>query len=443
MAASAFDSQHLAKLFDTGPLAALFTDSAEMRALLLVEGALAKVQGDLGVIPQASGAFLHRAAMEVQVDPAGLAAATAQNGVSIPAFLAALRKTLEAPEHAQYLHWGATSQDILDTALMLRLKRAFEHIQTTVKDHLANLAALAEKHAETPMAGRTWGQHATPTSFGAVVAAWGQPLCALAAEFDAARETAFWVSLSGAAGTSSALGPKASDTRAALAAALGLHDPARSWHSDRTPIVWLASWATRLSNALGKMAADLSELTMTERAEVTLGGAGSSSTMPQKQNPVSAGVITGLARHVTALNCSLQASAQHAQQRDGGAWITEWLTLPQLVLGTGAALGHAHQMAAKLTPNSAQMSVTLESGQGLIFAEALSFALSATLPRPEAQLKTKELCASALSSGKSLAEVTAAQFPALDIKDVFDAKAQLGRAPAEARAFALAVKALA
>ena len=442
MAASAFDSQHLTKLFDTGDLAALFTDSAEMRALLLVEGALAKVQGALGVIPEISGAFLHRATMEVQVDPSGLAAATAQNGVSIPAFLAALHKTLEAPEHAQYLHWGATSQDILDTALMLRLKRAFDHIQTTLKQHLTHLADLADLHAETPMAGRTWGQHATPTSFGAVIAAWGRPLHALAAELDAARDTAFWVSLSGAAGTSSALGPKASDTRAALAAALGLHDPAHSWHSDRTPIVKLASWATRLSNALGKMAADLSELTMTELAEVKLGGSGSSSTMPQKQNPVSAGVIAALATHVTALNSSLQASAQHAQQRDGGAWIAEWLTVPQLVLGTGAALGHAKRMAAALTPNTEQMSVTLQSGQGLIFAEALSFALAATMPRPEAQLKTKELCASALSTGTPLAEVAAQQFPALELEGVFEAKAQLGSAPIEAHAFAAAVRAL-
>lgn len=443
MAASAFDSQHLAKLFDTGELAALFTDSAEMRALLLVEGALAKVQGTLGVIPEISGAFLHRAAMEVQVDPSGLAAATAQNGVSIPAFLAALRKTLEAPEHAQYLHWGATSQDILDTALMLRLKRAFDHIQTTLKQHLTNLADLAEKHSETPIAGRTWGQHATPTSFGAVVAAWGHPLLTLAAEFESTRDTAFWVSLSGAAGTSSALGPKAGETRAALATALGLHDPAHSWHSDRTPIVKLASWATRLANALGKMAADLSEFTMTELAEVTLGGSGSSSTMPQKQNPVSAGVITALATHVTALNSSLQASAQHAQQRDGGAWITEWLTVPQLVLGTGAALGHAERMAAALTPNTEQMNATLHSGKGLIFAEALSFALANAMPRPEAQLKTKELCASVMSTGKTLAEAASELFPEIDFKDVFEAKAQLGSASEEARAFAVAVRALA
>jgi 3-carboxy-cis,cis-muconate cycloisomerase len=191
------------------------------------------------------------------------------------------------------------------------------------------------------------------------------------------------------------------------------------------------------------MAADLSELTMTELAEVTLGGSGSSSTMPQKQNPVSAGVIAALATHVTALNSSLQASAQHAQQRDGGAWITEWLTVPQLVLGTGAALGHAERMAAALTPNTEQMNATLHSGKGLIFAEALSFALANAMPRPEAQLKTKELCASVMSTGKTLAEAASELFPEIDFKDVFEAKAQLGSASEEARAFAVAVRALA
>lgn len=443
MAASAFDSQHLTKLFDTGELAALFTDSAEMRALLLVEGALAKVQGTLGVIPEISGAFLHRATMEVQIDPSGLASATAQNGVSIPAFLSALRKTLEAPEHAQYLHWGATSQDILDTALMLRLKRAFDHIQSTLKQHLMSLAHLSEKYAETSMSGRTWGQHATPTSFGAVVAAWGHPLHELYIEMNAAKDTAFWVSLTGATGTSSALGPKARETRAALAAALGLHDPTHSWHSDRTPVVKLASWATRLANALGKMAADISQLTMTEIAEIQLGKAGSSSTMPQKQNPVSAGVITALATHVTALNSSLQASAQHAQQRDGAAWITEWLSLPQLVLSTGAALGHAGRMAATLTPDTEQMNATLHSGQGLIFAEALSFALATAMPRPDAQARTKELCASVLGKSQTLAQAAQTQFPDIDFAGVFDASAQLGSAPEEARAFAASVRSLA
>ncbi len=442
MAASVFESQHLAKLFPTGELGRLFTDSAEMRALLLVEGALAKVQGELGVIPAESGAFLHRASMEIQIDPAGLAEATGANGVSIPALLAAARKALEAPEHAQYLHWGATSQDILDTALMLRLKQAFKVLEKNLMQHLNNLAKLADLNTKTPMPGRTWGQHATPTSFGAVVAAWGQPLLALHREAEGLRNTAFWVSLSGAAGTSSALGPKASETRAALAKALGLTDPAHSWHGDRTSIMRLAAWATRLTNALAKMAAELGDLSMTGIAEVTLGNSGGSSTMPQKQNPVAAGVICALAAQANGLNSTLQAAAAHAHQRDGAAWISEWITLPQLILGTGAALAHAEKLSSSLSPNPEAMRGALTAGNGLIYAEALSFALAEIMPRPEAQAAVKELCKQVGETGQELSDIAAKAYPDLAIADIFNPTNALGAAPDEARAFVKAVRAL-
>ncbi len=442
MAASVFESHHLAKLFPTGELGRLFTDSAEMRALLIVEGALAKVQGELGLIPAESGAFLHRASMEIQIDPAGLAEATGANGVSIPAFLAAVRKALEAPEHAQYLHWGATSQDILDTALMLRLKQAVSLLQTNLKQHLLSIAQLSDKYQETSMPARTWGQHATPTSFGAVTAAWGQPLLALYREADEMRSAGFWVSLSGAAGTSSALGPKAAETRAALANALGLADPRHSWHGDRTPITRLAAWATRLNNALAKMGQELSELTMTGIAEVTLGNSGGSSTMPQKQNPVAAGVICALAAQANGLNSTLQSAAAHAHQRDGAAWISEWITLPQLILGAGAALHHAKELSSSLSPNADAMLAALNAGKGLIYAEALSFALAEIMPRPEAQKAVKELCKQVAETGQELSDLAAAAYPDLAIAEIFTPTEALGAAPEVARAFAKAVQAL-
>src|SRR5690606_30066090 len=145
---------------------------------------------------------------------------------------------------------------------------------------------LAETHASLPMAARTYGQHATPTSFGAVVAGWGAPLLALHGELATLRPAARWVSLSGAAGTAAALGPRAQDTRAALAAALNLHDPQRSWHSDRTPVLLIAGWLSRLALDVGKLAGHLVLLAESGIGEVTLGATGASSTMPQKQNPV-------------------------------------------------------------------------------------------------------------------------------------------------------------
>ncbi|MBR9843423.1 MAG: adenylosuccinate lyase family protein, partial [Rhodobacteraceae bacterium] len=142
MAASLFDSPHYARLFPTGEAGRLFTDTAEVRAMLLVEGTLAKVQGELGIIPEDSAFFIHRSAMEVQIDPAGFAEATGTNGVSVPGLVAAFRKAMEAPEHAQYVHWGATSQDIIDTGLMLRLRSLLTICETDLRATLDALATL-------------------------------------------------------------------------------------------------------------------------------------------------------------------------------------------------------------------------------------------------------------------------------------------------------------
>jgi 3-carboxy-cis,cis-muconate cycloisomerase len=440
MAGSVFDSPLYAKLFPTGDIGRLFTDTAEIRAMLLVEGALAKVQGKLGVIPEVSAAAIHRATMEIQLDPSALAAPTGQNGVSVPGLVAAFRHEMKAPEHAAFVHWGATSQDIYDTALMLRLRQAMTLMAQDVHAILKALAAQAQAHSDTVMPARTYGQHATPTSWGAVVAAWGAPLLDAYREVETLRDTSLWVSLSGAAGTSSALGPKAADTRADLAAALGLNDPARSWHTDRTPILRLVDWMMRVMAALGGMGQSLLGLTATGINEVTLGGAGASSTMPQKQNPVAPSTLVALSHQATGLRASLQASAQHQHQRDGAAWFTEWLVLPQLVLGTACALTHAKTLAEQMTPDISSMGAALE-GLGLIHAEALSFALAGHMPRPEAQAAVKSLCKEAQATSIPLHDLVKVQYPAVDLA-VFDAALAMGQAPVEARAFAAAVKAI-
>ncbi|KPP85281.1 MAG: 3-carboxy-cis,cis-muconate cycloisomerase [Rhodobacteraceae bacterium HLUCCO07] len=441
MAGSVFDSPLYTRLFPTGEVGRLFTDSTEIRAMLIVEGTLAKVQGGLGVIPETSGAFLHRAAMEVQIDPAGLANATGQNGVSVPGLVAAFRNAIEAPDHAQFVHWGATSQDIIDTALMLRLKQVLSHYETALRRVLAALARQAEAHADLAMPARTWGQHATPTSFGATAAAWGGPLLALLGELDSLRAH-LWVSLSGAAGTGAALGDKAGETRAALAKALGLTDPGHSWHTDRTPILMIAGWIARLNTALGKMGEDMATLAMTGIGEVRLGSSGCSSTMPQKQNPVGPGALAALAAQGTALNAAIQGAGLHRLDRDGPAWFTEWLALPQLCLGGAAALEHARDLAETLIPLPEAMTTALNNGQGLIHAEALSFALAAKMPRPEAQAEVKALCTKVSETGCPLRDLAGEAHPDLDLSAVFDPIRQLGEAPVAARRFADAVHAL-
>ena len=442
MPASAIDSAIYRDLFYDAEVGKLFTDSAEIRAMMVVEGALAKAQASLGLIPETAAAAIHRAGLEVQIDPAGLAAATGQNAVVVPALVSAFREAMNAPEHAAYMHWGATSQDIMDTGLVLRLRQvlAIHHDRLTAL--VKALGHLADAHADQPMAGRTYGQVATPTSFGAVVASWGAPLIRHLDRLADLKPRLLQVSLSGAAGTLSAMGSEGPQVRAALAKALGLGDPGASWHSTRDSIAEFSGWLTLVTGTLGKIGEDLLLMTQTGIGEVTLASGGGSSTMPQKSNPVLPSVLVALARHTNTLNGAIQGAALHRQQRDGAAWMTEWLSLPQVALASARALAVADDLAQGITPNPDRMRAAIDDGLGLTYAEALSFALAGTMPRPEAQKAVKAVCAEARDSGTPLATLAARHWPETVSASLFTPEAQLGQAPAEARAFAAAARAV-
>ncbi|AYF03602.1 adenylosuccinate lyase family protein (plasmid) [Paracoccus yeei] len=432
MPASAADSAIYRSLFSDDATAALFTDSAEIRAMLLVEGALARVQGALGIIPETAAAFIDRASREVQIDPAALGAETATNGVPVPALVAAFRKAMNAPDHAQYLHWGATSQDIMETGLALRLRRVTQIWDERLGDLIAALGRLARRHAALSMAARTYGQAATPTSFGAVVAGWGHPLIRHRARLAEVRAGLATVSLGGAAGTLSAMGPQGPEVRAGLAQALDLADPGHSWHAERDRMGAFGAWMAGLAASLGKMGEDLILMTQTGINEIRLKGAGGSSTMPQKQNPVAPSVLVALARQAVALAGAIQGAGLHRQQRDGAAWFVEWLTLPQLCISAGRAIALAQDLAGAISPDAQAMAANLDNGSGLIHAEAFTFALARHMPRPEAQSRIKALCKEAGATGAALPVLVARDFPDLDLA----AADGLGTAPDEARAFA-------
>lgn len=441
MAGIVYDSGLYRGLFTEPEAARLFTDSAEIRAMLIVEGALARAQGDLGLIPRDSAEAIHRASLEVAIDPAALAAETARSAVPVPALVASFRAAMKAPEHAQWVHWGATSQDIMDSGLALRLRQYLTLVEAGLTATLQALAALAKAHAELPMAARTWGQAATPTSFGAQAASWGRPLLRQLAALDPLRGDLLCVSLSGAAGTLSAMGERGAEVRAALARELGLADPGSSWHAERDRIARLSAWIATTAGALGRFGEDLMLMTQHGLGEVRLAEAGGSSTMPQKQNPVLPALLSALARHAAGLDATLQAASLHRQARDGAAWFTEWLALPQHCLGLARAVAAAETLARGLAPDPAAMARLLDDGSGLIHAEALSFALARHMPRPEAQAAVKRLCATCRDTSRPLPELAAETWPDLDLAAVFDAGANLGTAPAEARAFAAMVDA--
>lgn len=440
MPASPIDSPMYKDLFFDAEVGKLFTDSAEVRAMMVVEGALAKAQAEFNIIPADSADAIARAAVEVQLDPASLAVETGQSAVPVPALVKAFRTAMQAPEHAQYLHWGATSQDIMDTGLVLRLRQVISIYQGRLGALAVALADLAEAHAKLPMAGRTYGQAATPTSFGAVAAAWGQPLLRHMDRLEQLKPRLLRASLSGAAGTLSVMGDAAANVRSAFARQLGLGDPDASWHSTRDTMAEFSAWMTLVNGTLGKMGEDLILMTQSGLAEVTLSHAGGSSTMPQKSNPVLPALLVALSRQASGLNGVMQNAVVHRQQRDGAAWLTEWMSLPQLCLITARALGAAEELATTITPDETSMIRNLDDGLGLVYAEALSFALAEIMPRPTAQAAVKDLCITAQADKRPLPELAASQWPDLDAATIFSPIVQLGAAPEQALAFASAAR---
>ncbi len=429
MSFSPFDSAIFRKLYGDPETSALFSDSAEVRAMLLVEGMLAKVQGELGVIPEDSAFFIQRSSMEVQIDPAALADGMARDGVPVPALVEAFRKAMEAPEHAQYVHWGATSQDIMDTALVLRLRQFVTLVEKRLESLEGALTGLARETRDVVMAARTRSQIATPTTFGAVVAGWVLPLRRHRERLARLRGRLLVVSLSGASGTASALGGKAGETERALAEALKLGVAEGPWHTARDSIGELAALLSLIAGSLGKIGQDVILLSQSEVAEIDTGKGGGSSTMPQKSNPVAAETLVTMGRFTAGIVGQIHQSQIHAQQRDGTAWAQEWLVLPQICIATGVALQHAITLAGNLQPNPGRMLSNIAATSGTIFAEAASFALAEHMPRPEAQEKVKQAVHSALRDGKHLRDVLEATTDAdVDWNAVFDATRQTGRA---------------
>ena len=442
MPASPFESGIYRDLLHDDEVGELLSDVAEIRSMMRVEGAVAKAQGELGLIPADSAAVIYRAATDLHLEPASLSMGTAQAGVPVPALVAAFRTAMGSPEHAQYLHWGATSQDIMDTGLILRLAGVCQLVEHRVTKLLQSLAQQADRHAELPMAARTRAQIATPTSLGAMVAAWGAPLLDHREVLDQLKPRLLRVSLAGASGNSTALGDRAGELRTALADELELGDSPLSWHSNRSALAEFASLLTRIGGSLAKMGEDHILASQSEVGELVVKKGGGSSTMPQKKNPVAAEILVSLF-HVSAAMEGLMTQAMlHRQQRDGVAWSLEGHALPQICMATARALTLALELLEGLRPNAAMMEARLAGGLGLVYAEAISFELAAIMPRPEAQDAVKRLCAEALDQKRSLPELAAQAYPDVDWAAITTPAAQLGDAPGQARAFAARVRQL-
>jgi len=442
MTSSIFDSEIYRELLHDAEIGELFGDRAEVDALIRVEAALAGVQGELGVIPRASAGQISGHLAQLHIDPASLAAGTGVDGIPVPALVSALRDAMEAPQHARYLHWGATSQDIMDTGLVLRLRTVCGIIDARLRLLLSALADVATEHAGLPLVARTRGQPATPTSFGAVVATWGVPLLTHLEVLAQLKPRLLRVSLAGAAGNSSALGATAAEQRAALASVLGLADSVVPWHSDRSALAEFAALLTRISAALAKMAEDCMLAAQAEVGELLLAAGGGSSTLPQKRNPVQAETLLSLFQLAAAQDGAMTQALLHRQQRDGAAWMLEWHALPPICMACGRGLQLAISVVTQMQPDADRMRANLEGRHGLVYAEAISLRLAAQMPRGDAQARVKQLCSSAIEQGSSLPTLIAGEYPDIDWGTVTAPALQLGDAPEQARKFVASVRKL-
>lgn len=402
MSVSPFDSTVYGGLFGAPAVADLFSDAADVAAMIAVERALARAEGRCGVIPAAAAAAIDAGLAGIVISPEALASGTASAGVPVPALVAALRAKLP-PEAGQWLHWGATSQDILDSALALRLDRAMGGFAVALDAVIAALDAASLRWADQPMAGRTRSQIAAPITFGFRIARWAQPLVELRTELETLRPRVARVQFGGAVGSNAAIAPHGEAIIAALAAELGLL-AAPPWHTDRAAIGALAGWCAGLCVALGKMAGDLILLGRNESVEAVAGAGGGSSTMPQKANPVAAETIIALARFAAGLTGPVHLAALQAEERDGSAWALEWLVLPQTVVAAAACLRHAEALAQSIVPDPRRMAEVLAFGGGAVMAEAASFILADRLPRAEAQVIVAAAVRAAAEGPETLAE---------------------------------------
>jgi 3-carboxy-cis,cis-muconate cycloisomerase len=425
---SPFDGALTAGLYGDAEVAALFAGSAEVRSMLLVEGALARVEGGLGIIPEVSGRAIERAAREVVIDPVALADGMASAGVPVAALVAAFRREL-GPEHGAWLHWGATSQDIVDTALVLRLRRVLEILDGRLERLVAALGDQAERHRATVIAARTRFRIATPTMLGAKIAVWTMPLIRHRTRLAELRPRLLRVSLAGASGTSAALEGRGGEVMRGLAAELGLAPAEVPWHAARDGVTELGGWLTLVTGSLGKIGQDLILLGQSEVGEVTAGTGGGSSTMPHKANPVGAEALVTLARLNAGTLGQLHAAMLHAEERDGSALGLEWFALPSLCAAAGAATRIAADLAGSLAAHPERIAATFAADRGLMLAEAAVFALAARMPRPAAQ----ELVAAAVKAtdaGGTLGQALAERVPDLAWDDVLDPARQTGDAEA-------------
>ncbi|HYK67967.1 MAG TPA: lyase family protein [Streptosporangiaceae bacterium] len=382
-------------------------DQDWLQAMLDTEAALARALERAGLAPAGAGAAVTRAARAENFDIAEIGRAAVLIGNPVSALVRALSAAVP-PEAREAVHRGATSQDVIDTAVMLLSRRGCDVIDADLAAAADRAAELAREHASTVMAGRTLLQQAVPVTFGLVAAGWLTAIDEARHELRRIGATRLAVQFGGAAGTLASLGEAGPSVAGLLAEELGLPDPILPWHTDRLRIVQLAAALAGVCAALGMVARNVTLLAQTEVGEVAEGGdalgQGGSSAMPHKRNPVVSVLILGCTRRAPGLLATLAASAEQEHQRAAGAWHTEWETLSDLLRLTGSAASWSVTLLSDLRVDAARMRANLDAAGGLPLAEHMTTVLAPALGRLAAHELVAAASARAASQGISLPE---------------------------------------
>jgi 3-carboxy-cis,cis-muconate cycloisomerase len=379
----------LAPLLSSAAMRAVCDDTAYLQNMLDFEAALARAEAAVGVIPTSAIGPIADACKADAFDIAALAEAAMQSGnLAIPLVKALTDSVAGADaDAARYVHWGATSQDVMDSATMLGLRAATSALLPDLDRAIAGFATLARKHRDTPMVGRTWLQHALPMPFGLKLAEYAAALNRSRHRLRRLRNEGLALQFGGAAGTLAALGEKGLAVAEKLAAELKLPLPDAPWHTHRDRIAEAASVLAILTGSCGKIARDVSLLMQTDVAEAfepSGEGRGGSSTMPHKRNPVASATALAAAGMAPNLAATIFAAQVQDHERSAGPWHAEWPTLPTLLLVTSGALAAIVDIGEGLEVDADRMRTNLDATRGLIMAEAVTFALAEKIGKSDA-----------------------------------------------------------
>ncbi|WP_368301036.1 3-carboxy-cis,cis-muconate cycloisomerase [Kluyvera sichuanensis] len=392
----------LTPLLRTEALTDMFGDERLVQGMLDFEAALATAQARCGVIPNAAVEPISAACRASLIDLTTLATAAASAGnLAIPLVKQLTQRVKNTdPEAARYVHWGATSQDAIDTGLMLQLQQALGETETRLARLISVLAEQVMRHQHTLLPGRTWMQHALPITYGLKLAGTLDALLRWQERLAQMRPRVLALQFGGAAGTLASLKEKGPEVAQALAAELNLMLPDTSWHSQRDRLIELASWYAGLCGTLGKFANDFALMMQTEVAEVSepiAEGRGGSSAMPHKRNPVSCAAILAAVTRVPGLMATLYASQIQQHERALGGWQAEWETLPELVMLAGGVLENSEYLVKGMQVNTHKMRDNLDITHGLVMAESVTQALATHLGKADAHHLIETICHRAIA----------------------------------------------